>query len=300
MVGDKLRRERERQGLTIKDVEQGTSIRALYIEAIENGEWETLPGDVYTKGFIRNVATFLNIDANACVAEYTAETSEASAEPIAEEGTAAVGEKTVGATDGGVKVSPDFGRNIGSKQRRQTGLMAVMGLIVICGAAYLFMTADDGKQATKIRPNENATVTAEQTAPVKPAEAPAVNAATKPAVTPAADNKSATSSVETNKNDDKNKQQTAKSANAAQNKNGVELTATFNDRCWMKVVADGAVIYEGTVEKGNTMSWKGNERIAITAGNAGALSVTHNGKNVGQVGAYGEVVNRTFTKEGAN
>ena len=54
MVGYTLRQERERQELSIEDIEQGTSIRALYIEAIEDGEYDKLPGTVYTKGFIKN------------------------------------------------------------------------------------------------------------------------------------------------------------------------------------------------------------------------------------------------------
>ena len=37
MIGDLLRRERERQNLSIKDIEKATSIRALYIDAIEKG-----------------------------------------------------------------------------------------------------------------------------------------------------------------------------------------------------------------------------------------------------------------------
>ena len=37
MVGDVLRKEREKQGMTIADIEKGTSIRALYIECIERG-----------------------------------------------------------------------------------------------------------------------------------------------------------------------------------------------------------------------------------------------------------------------
>ncbi|MBO6246234.1 MAG: helix-turn-helix domain-containing protein, partial [Anaerovibrio sp.] len=53
MLGDILRREREKQGLTIKDIENETSIRSLYIEAIEKGDYDHLPSDVYTKGFIR-------------------------------------------------------------------------------------------------------------------------------------------------------------------------------------------------------------------------------------------------------
>ena len=62
MIGDLLRAERERQNLSFKDVERGTSIRSLYIEAIEKGEYKTLPGEVYTKGFIRNYANFLKLD----------------------------------------------------------------------------------------------------------------------------------------------------------------------------------------------------------------------------------------------
>ena len=47
MVGYTLRQERERQNLSINDIEQGTSIRALYIEAIEAGEYDKLPGTIY-------------------------------------------------------------------------------------------------------------------------------------------------------------------------------------------------------------------------------------------------------------
>lgn len=61
-VGEILRAERDKQGLTVKDVEKGTSIRALYIQAIEDGKYGVLPGEVYLKGFIRNYASFLGLD----------------------------------------------------------------------------------------------------------------------------------------------------------------------------------------------------------------------------------------------
>ena len=64
MIGDLLRRERERQNLSIKDIEKATSIRALYIDAIEKGEYKTLPGEVYAKGFVRNYANYLELNAN--------------------------------------------------------------------------------------------------------------------------------------------------------------------------------------------------------------------------------------------
>ena len=70
MVGNILRAEREKQGLTIKDIENETSIRTLYIEAIEKGAWKALPSEVYVKGFIRNYAEFLRLDADALARQY--------------------------------------------------------------------------------------------------------------------------------------------------------------------------------------------------------------------------------------
>ena len=73
MIGDLLRRERERQNLSIKDIEKATSIRALYIDAIEKGEYKTLPGEVYAKGFVRNYANYLELNANEIVNAFNEE-----------------------------------------------------------------------------------------------------------------------------------------------------------------------------------------------------------------------------------
>ena len=46
-VGDILKAEREKQKLSIKDIESGTNIRSLYITAIEENKFDVLPGEVY-------------------------------------------------------------------------------------------------------------------------------------------------------------------------------------------------------------------------------------------------------------
>ncbi|MBF1692958.1 RodZ domain-containing protein [Selenomonas sp.] len=87
MVGDILRSARVKQGLTIADIEKGTSIRALYIESIEQGNIDNLPGMVYAKGFVRNYAGFLHLDAEELVQQFAEEngTATAPAAPTAEE-----------------------------------------------------------------------------------------------------------------------------------------------------------------------------------------------------------------------
>lgn len=69
-VGEILRSEREKKGLSIKDIEKATSIRVLYLEAIEQDNYSVIPGEVYLKGFIRNYANYLNLDAQSVMELY--------------------------------------------------------------------------------------------------------------------------------------------------------------------------------------------------------------------------------------
>jgi cytoskeletal protein RodZ len=61
-VGEILRSEREKKGLSVKEIEIATSIRTLYITAIEEGNYNVIPGEVYVKGFIRNYSNYLGLD----------------------------------------------------------------------------------------------------------------------------------------------------------------------------------------------------------------------------------------------
>lgn len=69
-VGEILKDEREKKNLSVKDIESGTSIRALYINAIEEGNYKIVPGEVYLKGFIRNYANYLGLDGAELVELY--------------------------------------------------------------------------------------------------------------------------------------------------------------------------------------------------------------------------------------
>lgn len=69
-LGEMLRRERVGRGLTFKEVEQRLHIRSSYLEALEDGQYDLIPGDVYTKGFIRNYGNFLGLDGASLVEVY--------------------------------------------------------------------------------------------------------------------------------------------------------------------------------------------------------------------------------------
>ncbi|MGE5589774.1 MAG: RodZ domain-containing protein [Bacillota bacterium] len=69
-LGQELRAAREKRGVTIADVQAETKIRSRYLEAIEQGKFDILPGDVYTRGFLKTYAEFLGLDGHAMVERY--------------------------------------------------------------------------------------------------------------------------------------------------------------------------------------------------------------------------------------
>ncbi len=69
-IGDSLREARIRKGLTIKDVEDVTKIRSKYLEALEENDYEVLPGSTYAKAFLRTYASFLKLDPDELLEEY--------------------------------------------------------------------------------------------------------------------------------------------------------------------------------------------------------------------------------------
>jgi hypothetical protein len=69
-IGNSLREARVRQGLDHPQVELATKIRAKYIRALEEEQFEVLPSGTYIKGFMRSYAEFLGLDGQLYVDEY--------------------------------------------------------------------------------------------------------------------------------------------------------------------------------------------------------------------------------------
>src|SRR6478736_582985 len=70
---ERLYAARERKGVDLYRAERDTKIRARYLGALERGEYGELPGDVYTKGFLRNYALYLGLDPEEVVGQWRRE-----------------------------------------------------------------------------------------------------------------------------------------------------------------------------------------------------------------------------------
>ncbi len=69
-IGSTLREARMRSRIDISEVEVGTKIRAKYLRALENEEWDLLPGPVYVKSFLRTYGDYLGLDSRLLVDEF--------------------------------------------------------------------------------------------------------------------------------------------------------------------------------------------------------------------------------------
>lgn len=61
-IGERLKAARLSLGVSLQTLQQRTKVSRRYLEAIENGHYDAIPGEVYLKGFIRSYARAVGLD----------------------------------------------------------------------------------------------------------------------------------------------------------------------------------------------------------------------------------------------
>lgn len=82
-VSNRLRTARERAGLALEDLSARTKIKVAQLKAIEQGQFERLPGEFFTRAFLRTYARELRLPPDEIVREYD-ESRGAVAAPVAD------------------------------------------------------------------------------------------------------------------------------------------------------------------------------------------------------------------------
>jgi cytoskeleton protein RodZ len=80
-LADRLVAAREARGIDLLRAERETKIRRQYLAAMERGAWEELPAGVYARGFLRNYALYLGLDADEILTAWNRERGEVPVEP---------------------------------------------------------------------------------------------------------------------------------------------------------------------------------------------------------------------------
>jgi len=68
--GERLKRERELREVTVHEIASATRIAPKFLEALENEQWEKLPGGIFGRGFVRTIARSLGLSEENLLSEY--------------------------------------------------------------------------------------------------------------------------------------------------------------------------------------------------------------------------------------
>jgi len=90
--GERLRREREMRGVSLDDIAEATKIGTRLLRALEEENFELLPGGIFNKGFVRAYAKYLGMNEDEAVADYLQAAGESGPDPrvIAEQNSARI------------------------------------------------------------------------------------------------------------------------------------------------------------------------------------------------------------------
>jgi hypothetical protein len=80
-IGKRLAEARAALGVELAEVEQRLKIRSLYLRAMEEEHWDSLPGAAYARGFLRTYADYLGLDGAALAREYAEQQEPQTPEP---------------------------------------------------------------------------------------------------------------------------------------------------------------------------------------------------------------------------
>ncbi len=260
-IGETLRSAREAKGINLQQAEEDTKIRKKYLQALEEEDYERLPGRVYAKGFLRNYAKYLGLNQEEILMEFKLLSIPAK-ENYQEGNLEAVFSK---------KRS-----NLRSDKKAYmiTVIVAVFAIVTLVVFNSLYKNAQNPALNTANPP------VVDQSDEIKQENEPQNNQ---------------------NQNTETAEQDSTGNAAGEQqsgsNSSGVNVTLNCKSQdCWAKVTVDDAVMFTGTIHPGDSKTFSGVNKIVITLGNAGSVEVIENGRNLGTLGPFGKIIkNKEFT-----
>lgn len=268
--GFRLRAAREARGLSYQDVEAATRIRTRYLEALETGRYDVMPGgEAQVRGFLRRYAAFLNIPPEEIIALYERETYREAAPPSPVPAPAPSPSSRPSPAPAVRPTSPE----VLSRRRMSTpallGLLILIGILAV-GAVWLATHSEQIFPGSRPTPTAGAPRPAAFPSPMITATPAAPTSVPTPAATP-------TFPVSTS---------------------GVTLTLEAQEHVWVRVTVDGFTAFEGMLSPGAPQTWVGQEMVIVETGNGAGVIAIVNGQSQGPLCGRGEVCARGWGPEG--
>jgi cytoskeleton protein RodZ len=298
-LGARLKREREQRKITLEEISLSTKIGTRFLLAIEEEQFDQLPGGIFNKGFVKAYARSVGVDEAEAVAEY-----ELAVAPAMPENQSAAG--VTGAPAPSIPF-PEFPLHVEDTSEDRLGIpwewfAAALLIVAFCFALWGFHSRNRAfKHVLPARVAEPAgsppaeahvvaQTTAAETAPsVDPPSGSAEStSAPAPAVPPVSASGSGNASPRP--------QDSAGSPSSTPGTFLVQIKA--REDSWVAISADGREIMQATLNASAEKSIGARDQVVIKTGNAGALDISFNGKKLPVQGAPNEVKTLTFDPSG--
>jgi cytoskeletal protein RodZ len=296
-IGRKLREAREKKGMSLTEIQEITKIRLRYLEAIESGELDVIPGEVYRKGFISNYANAVGLDSEAIIKEYhRLKTTDENPEEIkpnndnpvimAENKTGKPQTAPVTKSDPPVrKASAQPGTNPAPKTVIRLTFKPGPSLFLTCGVLLLILLAFLFAHS---RVKTNVAVTPEGQGK------------------PAAANVKKQSSITPEQNPDQAKKPADHSDEPMTTQQifpaPITVYAEFSSDVWIQLKSDGQMVYPDNgvtfTSKSPRQIWTARTEMVIRMGNPAGVKLLLNGKDLGPLGDEGIPKTITLTVNG--
>jgi cytoskeleton protein RodZ len=267
--GDRLQREREMRGITLEEIAEATKIGTRSLRALEEEDFDKLPGGIFNKGFVRAYARYLGLDEEQAVADYQAALAEAQAAGKAtrpEPANAALPDRNVFIPE--VEESEPLRLPLGP-----IAVVVVVAVLLFSGWRYYSRNGLPNVRRVRAAAQQPSPPAAKAAAPAD-APRPATNAA-RPA--PAAPRSA---------------------ANAVQAKVGFVVRVKAKEESWISVVADGKQVMSAVMPEESEKSFHAQQSIVLKTGNASGIELFYNDKLVPPFVPDGKVKTMEFTPAG--
>lgn len=293
--GERLRRQREMRGVSLEEISKSTKIGTRSLKAIEDEDFEKLPGGIFNKGFVRAYAHFLGLDEEQIVGDFKEAWNAYEAERTPQ--VPAVPEQEAKPSSSGwgwisvlIIVFAGLGGWYGYQRMHAPETAAPEA------AAPQTSQPDTSTPSSVSNVNQNPPAAQPPSSPASP---PVQNG--NPSHSSTADKllpkpKTTASGGSTEGSLSKPPASTAspsKSQPAA-----IRLQVFAREDSWLSVSADGKDLGQGILRAQKTRSIRAQKEVRLKIGNLGGVEISFNGQPVTLDGQPNEVKELTFTAEG--
>ncbi len=273
-IGNSLKESRTKKSLTLDDVHAKTKIHPRVLQLLEEGKFEKLPSPVFAKSFLRSYADFLGVNPDEILTAYEKESV--------------------------VKKDPEqviFIRSVEEKQEESLpykNIMMPAAIIAAAVAAVMLFTF----LVPKIMGAASRSFDTKAWLSKKPA---AISAQSDPKIAAAA--AAAKKAAEAKKKEALRKSEEWVRSPEQSNfpkiakKTPLELRLRALDNVWVRVTADGKVLYQGILGRNAVETWTAKESLELWTGNAANMFLSVNRFSVGSPG-HGMIRKMIITREG--